>query len=294
LNGVSLDIAPGKTTVIIGPSGCGKSVLLKHIVALLRPDRGRVYFREQEITHLNEHDLVPIRRKMGFLFQGGALFDSMTVEQNIIFPLTEHKTGTPAQRRERCRQVLSMVGLDGIQDKMPDELSGGQRKRVALARALSLDPEVILYDEPTTGLDPIQLREIRKLIRELGENHGVILSTHLLAEVQAMCSHVQIMNAGRLVYASPLAALQQQSTRLRIGLNAPPPISNLVELPGVEHAEALGDGRFRLFHAPDFVPYRAVVEQSCAKGWDLWELTPEYADLERIFVELTLGEKATE
>ncbi len=201
LNGVSLDIAPGKTTVIIGPSGCGKSVLLKHIVALLRPDRGKVYFREQEITHLNEHDLVPIRRKMGFLFQGGALFDSMTVEQNIIFPLAEHKTGTPRQRRERCRQVLSMVGLDGIQDKMPDELSGGQKKRVALARALSLDPEVILYDEPTTGLDPIRADLINELILKLQAELGTtaIVVTHDMKSASKVGDRVVMLYNGRFV-----------------------------------------------------------------------------------------------
>ncbi len=167
LEDLNLDILRGQTTVIIGPSGCGKTVLLKHIVALLRPDRGSVFFDGIDITHLSERQLVPIRRRMGFLFQSNALFDSMTVADNIYFPLLEHGIRLEAELRQRCRRVLWLVGLDGMQQRMPEELSGGQKKRVALARAVALNPEVILYDEPTTGLDPIRADLINELILKL-------------------------------------------------------------------------------------------------------------------------------
>ncbi|MBN1555701.1 MAG: ATP-binding cassette domain-containing protein, partial [Phycisphaerae bacterium] len=135
LRDVDLEVRSGQTTVVIGPSGCGKSVLLKHMVGLLKPDAGKVYFRQHEISHLDEKHLTPIRRRMGFLFQGSALFDSMTVEENVSFPMVEHRVGTDESRKARAAEVLAMVGLDGLQNRLPEELSGGQKKRVALARA---------------------------------------------------------------------------------------------------------------------------------------------------------------
>lgn len=206
LNGVSLTIAPGQTTVIIGPSGCGKSVLLKHIVGILKPDQGRVFFRDQDLTDLGERELAGARRQIGFLFQGGALFDSMTVLQNIAFPLEEHHVGTPALRRERVRQVLTLVGLDGIQAKYPEELSGGQKKRVALARALALDPKVILYDEPTTGLDPIRSDLINELILKLqGElQTTAVVVTHDMASARKIGDRIVMLYRGKIIAdASP-------------------------------------------------------------------------------------------
>jgi phospholipid/cholesterol/gamma-HCH transport system ATP-binding protein len=198
---VDLAIRPGQTTVIIGPSGCGKTVLIKHIVGLIRPDRGRVFFRDQEVSALSESKLVPVRRRMGFLFQGSALFDSMTVEQNILFPLEEHSYGTRHRRLERCRQVLSMVGLDGMQRRYPEELSGGQKKRVALARAIALDPEVILYDEPTTGLDPIRADLINELIIRLQRFMGAtaIIVTHDLTSARKVGHRIMMLHEGRFI-----------------------------------------------------------------------------------------------
>jgi len=201
LDDVDLAIQPGRTTVVIGPSGCGKSVLLKHIVALLRPDRGKVFFRERCISTLSEKRLVPVRRRMGFLFQGGALFDSMTVMGNVCFPLTEHTSSTASQRRQRCREVLSLVGLDGFQNHMPGELSGGQKKRVALARAIALDPEVILYDEPTTGLDPIRADLINELILKLHKDLGTtsVVVTHDMNSARKVGDRIVMLYEGKLV-----------------------------------------------------------------------------------------------
>src|SRR5262245_12958969 len=147
LRDLTLHFAEGRTTVVMGPSGCGKTVMLKHIVGLVRPDRGEVWYRDTRISALSESQLVPIRMQFGYLFQHGALFDSMSVRENVAFPMVEHTKCTAAQREERVRTVLRMVGMAGSADKMPAELSGGQRKRVALARAIVLEPRVMLYDE---------------------------------------------------------------------------------------------------------------------------------------------------
>ncbi|KKN92837.1 hypothetical protein LCGC14_0203650 [marine sediment metagenome] len=201
LRGVNLEIRRGQTTVVIGPSGCGKSVLLKHIVGLLRPDRGDVYFRHHRISALSENALVKVRRRMGFLFQGGALFDSMTVEQNIIFPLAEHRIGSGDQQVQRCREVLSLVGLDGLQGRFPEELSGGQKKRVALARAIAMAPELILYDEPTTGLDPIRADLINELILKLQQTLGTtaLVVTHDMASARKVGDRIVMLHEGKFI-----------------------------------------------------------------------------------------------
>jgi phospholipid/cholesterol/gamma-HCH transport system ATP-binding protein len=158
LDNVSLTIENGKTTVIIGPSGCGKTVLVKHLIALLRPNSGEVYFKNHRIDNVGENELNKIRTHYGFLFQGGALFDSLNVTENIIFPIRQHcKITDWKEVEELVKSKLAMVGLDGFQQFYPSNLSGGQQKRVALARAIALNPEIILYDEPTTGLDPIRV-----------------------------------------------------------------------------------------------------------------------------------------
>ncbi|MCP4375323.1 MAG: ATP-binding cassette domain-containing protein [bacterium] len=201
LHGINLDISPNETTVIIGPSGCGKSVLLRHIVGLLKPDQGRVFFRNYEVSALNDRSLSKVRSKIGFLFQGGALFDSMTVEQNVCFPLNEHGIGTVAERKEKCHSVLSLVGLDGLQGQYPEELSGGQKKRVALARAISVEPELILYDEPTTGLDPIRADLINELIIKLQRTLGTtaLVVTHDMASARKVGDRIVMLHEGQLI-----------------------------------------------------------------------------------------------
>jgi phospholipid/cholesterol/gamma-HCH transport system ATP-binding protein len=202
LCGLSLSIQTGHTTAILGPSGCGKSVLLKHMMALLRPDSGEVWFEDARIDERSEPELVPIRRQFGFLFQQGALFDSMSVRQNIEFPLLEHSRLRAADRIERVRRVLSMVGLEETIDKMPADLSGGQRKRIALARAIVLEPKVILYDEPTTGLDPIRSDVINELIIKLQHALNVtsVVVTHDLASAYKVADTFVMLDEGRVVF----------------------------------------------------------------------------------------------
>ena len=197
LNAISLSIEKGKTTVVIGPSGCGKTVLIKHLIALLRPDSGEVYFKRQRIDNLEEKDLNRLRVNYGFLFQGGALFDSLSVAENILFPIKEHyKVTKDSGLEELVKSKLAMVGLDGFQEYYPASLSGGQKKRVALARAIALNPEVILYDEPTTGLDPIRSDIINELIMKLQKSLGAttIVVTHDMTSAYKIADRIIMLD----------------------------------------------------------------------------------------------------
>ena len=199
LRGLSLEIPRGQTTVVMGPSGCGKSVMLKHIIALLRPDSGEVWFRDQRIDTLREKELAPIRRRFGVLFQQAALFDSMTVRENVAFPMRETGQRGPGIET-KVRQVLSLVGLEDTVDQMPAELSGGMRKRVGLARALALDPEVVLYDEPTTGLDPIRSDVINEMILRMQKELTItsVVVTHDLVSAFKVADRMILLHEGRV------------------------------------------------------------------------------------------------
>jgi phospholipid/cholesterol/gamma-HCH transport system ATP-binding protein len=201
LKGVSIDFRAGRTTVVLGPSGCGKSVMLKHVIGLLKPDAGEVWFDGQRVDTESEKRLGPVRRQFGFLFQQSALFDSLSVQRNVAFPLEEHTKMKAAERTERVHDVLEMVGLSETVDKMPAELSGGQRKRVALARAIVLDPRVILYDEPTTGLDPIRADVINELILKLQHDlHATsIVVTHDLHSAFRIADDMVLLYDGGVV-----------------------------------------------------------------------------------------------
>lgn len=205
LRDISLKFMPHRTTVVLGPSGCGKSVLLKHLVGLLRPQSGSVYFENQRIDTLSERALTPIRRQFGFLFQMGALFDSMSVEQNISFPLEEAGITNAEEQTSRINNVLSMVGLADAREMMPADLSGGQRKRIALARSIVLHPRVMLYDEPTTGLDPIRSDIINELILKLQHELDVtsIVVTHDLTSAFKVADHMVLMLEGQILMQGP-------------------------------------------------------------------------------------------
>ena len=202
LNDISLAFEKGKTTVIIGPSGCGKTVLIKHIIVLLRPGLGEVYFHGHRIDDLPESKLGQIRTQMGFLFQSGALFDSMTVYENITFPIKQHhRVKDHKKLDELVRTKLSMMGMDGFQDYFPARLSGGQKKRVALARAIALNPEVILYDEPTTGLDPVRADIINELILKLKKELGIttIVVTHDMNSAYKIGDRIIMLHNGKML-----------------------------------------------------------------------------------------------
>ncbi len=202
LDNISLTIEVGKTTVIIGPSGCGKTVLIKHLIVLLRPNSGEVYFKNHRIDNLRENELNRIRTHYGFLFQGGALFDSLNVTENIIFPIRQHcKITDWKEVEELVKSKLAMVGLDGFQQFYPANLSGGQQKRVALARAIALNPEIILYDEPTTGLDPIRADVINELVLKLQKELGVtsVVVTHDMNSAYKIADRIIMLHNGKII-----------------------------------------------------------------------------------------------
>jgi phospholipid/cholesterol/gamma-HCH transport system ATP-binding protein len=187
---------------VIGPSGCGKTVLIKHLIVLLRPTAGEVYFKGERIDNLSEQELNEVRTHYGFLFQGGALFDSLTVFENIIFPIRQHvKIKEWRDVEDLVKAKLAMVGLDGFQNYYPANLSGGQRKRVALARAIALNPEVILYDEPTTGLDPIRSDVINELVLKLKRELGVttVVVTHDMTSAYKIADRIIMLHNGKIV-----------------------------------------------------------------------------------------------
>jgi phospholipid/cholesterol/gamma-HCH transport system ATP-binding protein len=202
LDNISLSIEKGKTTVVIGPSGCGKTVLIKHFIVLLRPSAGEVLFKSRRVDNLSERQLSGVRTHFGYLFQEGALFDSMTVAENIMFPIQQHHAVADWHELEEVvKAKLAMVGLDGFQNYYPARLSGGQRKRVALARAIALNPEVILYDEPTTGLDPIRSDIINELILKLERELGVttVVVTHDMKSAYKVADRVIMLHNGKII-----------------------------------------------------------------------------------------------
>jgi phospholipid/cholesterol/gamma-HCH transport system ATP-binding protein len=202
LRGVDLEIQNGETCVIMGRSGCGKSVLIKHFIGLLKPTAGEVWVDGEEITKLEERQLGSLRKKIGMLFQSAALFDSMTVEENIAFPLRESGVRNPVEIRDRVAEALEMVDLAGEQEKMPENLSGGMRKRVGLARTIVSRPACVLYDEPTTGLDPMASDSINHLIRRLQKRLSMtsVVVTHDMKTAFHTADHIAFLHEGRISF----------------------------------------------------------------------------------------------
>ncbi len=212
LNGVSLTVSRGKTLAVLGRSGTGKSVLLRLIIGLEKPDSGSVRIHGQDIAGLALDRLGDIRMKMGFLFQHAALYDSLTVEQNVAFPLQHHKKETSnSEQRDRVRALLEEVGMEGDFEKMPSDISGGMQKRVGLARALALEPDILLLDEPTAGLDPISAAEIDDLVLKLQAEHHMasIVVTHDLHSAKTIADRLALINEGDVVIEGSFEELQK-------------------------------------------------------------------------------------
>lgn len=201
LDNLNLVINKAETTVIIGRSGCGKSVLLKHIIGLLKPESGQVLIDGKDVTKMEEKELAALRMKFGMLFQGAALFDSLSVLENVAFNMIEHTDASAAEIKKAVRESLALVGLKGIEDKKPAELSGGMRKRVGLARAICMRPQIILYDEPTTGVDPIMGDAINDLIIELHNKLNItsIAVTHDMTSAYKIASRMAMLYNGRII-----------------------------------------------------------------------------------------------
>ena len=216
LRGLDLDVATGSITVVIGRSGGGKSVLLRHLIGLLRPDAGRVLVDGADVTRLHGRALDEVRRRYGVVFQGGALFDSMTCAGNVAFPLREKLRLRAAEVATRVEAALTQVGLEGMGSKYPAEVSGGMRKRVAIARALVTEPEIVFFDEPTTGLDPILVNTIHHLVLNLHRKlrFTAVMVSHEIPEIFEIADAVAMLHEGRIVEVGPPAVIQASPNRV--------------------------------------------------------------------------------
>jgi phospholipid/cholesterol/gamma-HCH transport system ATP-binding protein len=210
LTGIDLSIPEGSTCVILGGSGSGKTVLMKHMIGLLKPDRGKVLIEGEDIVPFDQEGLELVRRKFGMVFQAAALFDSMTVYENVSFPLREHSRLSEAEIRETVRRKLAIVGLENIEEKYPADLSGGMRKRVGLARAIVLDPKIVLYDEPTTGLDPITTDYVDEMILEAKRKLAVtsVVISHDVASAFKVADNIAFLSRGTIVDQGPPARIR--------------------------------------------------------------------------------------
>ena len=216
LDDVTLDMPRGRATVVLGRSGTGKSVMLRHIVGLLQPDAGRVFVGDDEITALPPAGLAAVRRRIGFLFQNAALFDSITVAENVAFPLRRHTALSDAEVRARAREKLAAVGLARAADAMPGSLSGGMRKRAGLARAMALDPAILLVDEPSAGLDPVTSGEIDDLLARTREERGttLIVVTHNIPSARRLADTMLFLHEGRVLARGSAADLERSGHAL--------------------------------------------------------------------------------
>ncbi len=218
LRGINLSVEEGEICVILGASGSGKSVLIKHIIGLLRPDEGSISVKGKDITHLSEKELNEVRKSFGMVFQNSALFDSMTVYENVAFPLVEHTRLTGNEIREKVSEKLNILGLYNIEEKYPSELSGGMKKRVGLARAVILNPEIILYDEPTTGLDPITTMTVNEMILDAREKFNVtsIVISHDIGSAFMIADKIAFLYNGVIIAEGPPESVRKaQDENLR-------------------------------------------------------------------------------
>lgn len=213
LRGVSLEIERGATVALLGASGSGKSVTLKTVNGLVPPDRGEITVLGYPVSTMSDAELTPLRRRVSYLFQGGALFDSMSVFDNVAYPLREHDRLEPAELRERVDELLAVVRLEDVGSLQPSELSGGMRKRVAVARALALEPEIMLYDEPTTGLDPVTGGAIADLIVDLDRRLGVtsLVVTHDISLVVRVAERVVFLHDGAFIFSGSVEAARREA-----------------------------------------------------------------------------------
>jgi phospholipid/cholesterol/gamma-HCH transport system ATP-binding protein len=213
LRGVDLDIERGKINIIIGGSGQGKSVLMKHLMGLIKPDRGQIWVDGIDVSTINDVRLNEVRKKFGMLFQYAALFDSLTVEENVAFPLVEHLRLPKGEVKRQVLERLNSLGLRNIEHKYPAELSGGMRKRVGLARALILKPQILLYDEPTTGLDPVATKNVDDMIRDISRETGVtsVVISHDMASTFRIADRISMLYEGRIVESGPPERIRRSS-----------------------------------------------------------------------------------
>ena len=283
--GVSFELRRGEVLGLLGPNGAGKTTTMQMLCGVLAPTAGEILIDGED--HISA--ATRTKRKIGYLPEHPPLYRELSVDEYLRFcarlrRVARSDVGMAVERaKSRC-------GLNDVGERLIGNLSKGFQQRVGIAQAIIHDPPVVILDEPTVGLDPIQIREIRQLIRDLGSERSVILSTHILSEVQATCDRVQIIRAGELIYNASIESLtHNQDISVAVALRSPPGLDELLAIDGVDHADMLSEGKFRIYFLPETSP-ETLVQTSVEQGWGLYELIPEQQSLEDLFIELTHDE----
>ncbi|MBI3223103.1 MAG: ABC transporter ATP-binding protein [Nitrosomonadales bacterium] len=294
IHDLSLQLRRGEVLGLLGHNGAGKSTTLQMLTGCLLPDNARKNGCSIEICGIDllRHPALA-KSHIGYLPETPPLYRELSVNDYLIFAARLRGMGSAAAR-EALQQARLRCGLESVGNKIIGTLSKGYQQRVGIAQAIIHRPAVIVLDEPTVGLDPSQIREIRGLIRELGNNSSVILSTHLLSEVESVCDRVEIMQHGRLIYGDTSARMQQygQVSGFTISLRNPPPPEELQAIPGINRVDQLSAGQFRILYDADNNPSAALLTLAEQRGWQLQQLTPLQATLEDVFVRITDAETA--
>ncbi|HWO99243.1 MAG TPA: ATP-binding cassette domain-containing protein [Methylococcus sp.] len=284
VDNVSFTLEKGEILGFLGPNGAGKSSTMQMICGNLAPTSGQILINGIDILDEPRE----AKRELGYLPEIPPLYRELTVDEYLEFCARLHRIP-----RDRIRRAIDNAkercGLTDVGPRLINNLSKGYQQRVGIAQAILHVPAVIILDEPTVGLDPIQIREIRELIRELGREHGIILSTHILPEVQATCTHVQIIHKGKLVLSGTIESLEQQmrASSLVLATRAAVDVQKLFPIKGVQSIEEIGGQRYRIFHDQDKNPSEKVAEVVVGSGWGLLELVPERRSMEQIFIDIT-------
>ena len=287
VNNISFEMQRGEVLGLLGPNGAGKSTTMQMITGNLAPSNGQISINQFDILDQPKQ----AKLELGYLPETPPVYADFKVDEYLLYCARLHRI-SKAHQAKAVDTAKQRCVLENVGQRLIGNLSKGYQQRVGIAQAIIHQPAVIILDEPTVGLDPIQIREIRQLIVELGKEHAIILSTHILPEVTSTCDRVLIISNGELVFTETTAGLQKRmfSSNLLVGFHNPPNIQTLLQFEGVTDVDSLGNNKFRLHHEPDIDPAEKIVVTSIAENWRLFELTPEQLSLEEIFVDITCAE----
>ena len=286
---VSFTLNKGEVLGFLGPNGAGKSTTMKMLTGNLAPSSGSVKICGIDIIENPKE----AKALIGYLPEQPPLYRELTVDEYLAIAARLHRV-SGSHIKKAVQVAKERCGLTEMGKRLIENLSKGYQQRVGIAQAIIHNPMVVILDEPTVGLDPIQIRDIRALIKELGGEHSVILSTHILPEVEMVCDHVQIIHKGKLVFNGSIDVLRHQrhGNKLVLGLRKPPALDELLNIPGVTSAETLPNGLLRLQYAEGEMPAEAIAQKAVGNGWGLYQINPDQTTLEEVFVQLTFQEMA--
>jgi ABC-2 type transport system ATP-binding protein len=288
VSNVSFNLSKGQVLGFLGPNGAGKSTTMKMLTGNLAPSNGSVKICGIDMIENPKE----AKALIGYLPEMRPLYKELTVDEYLIIAARLHRV-SGAHIKKAVELAKERCGLSHMSKRLIENLSNGYQQRVGIAQAIIHNPMVVILDEPTVGLDPIQIRDIRALIREVGSERSVIISTHILPEVEMVCDHVQIIDKGKLVFNGAIDVLKKQriGNKLLIAMNKPPKVAELLKIAGVEEAEGVSDQLMRVRFADGATPAEAIVQAAVAKGWGLYQIGPDQTSLEDVFVQLTYQEQ---